>query len=81
MAVVFLGEGRGKGEGGRGLGMSRRMDGDGNGNGRTIMFQLTWIHPLHAIGECVVCDEVIASPAGVGDDAVCGGECCCAEKR
>lgn len=35
--------------------------------------ELTRIHPLHAIGECVVGDEVIASPAGVGDDGVCGG--------
>lgn len=44
---------------------------DWGGGGKRI--GLTRIHPLHAIGECVVCDEVIASPAGIGDDGVCGG--------
>lgn len=46
-----------------------KKEGDGFCHGA----ELTRIHPLHAIGECVVGDEVIASPAGVGDDGVCGG--------
>lgn len=31
----------------------------------------TGIHPLHAIWKGVVRDEVVASPARVGDDCVC----------
>jgi hypothetical protein len=31
---------------------------------------LTGIHPLHAVGERLVCDEVVASPAGVDDDGM-----------
>lgn len=46
-----------------------------------VIGKLTWIHPLHAIRECVVGNEVIASPSGVCDDRVCGCECCCAEQR
>ena len=37
---------------------------------------LTWIHPLHAVGEGLVCDEVVASRAGVGNDYVGLGEVC-----
>lgn len=33
-----------------------------------------WIHPLHSIGICLVGNEVIAAPAGISDDGVCGGE-------
>lgn len=36
--------------------------------------QLTWVHPLHAIGECVVLDEVVSSPAGIGNDNVSRGD-------
>lgn len=32
---------------------------------------LTWIHPLHAIGKCVVGDQVVSSPSGICDDGVC----------
>lgn len=31
----------------------------------------TWVDPLHAVGECCVGDEVVSSPAGIGNDAVC----------
>jgi hypothetical protein len=34
------------------------------------MVQLTWIHPLHAVGEGVVGDEVVASRSGIDEDAV-----------
>lgn len=53
--------------------LSMRTEKDGD--------KLTWIHPLHAVGECVVCDQVVASPSGVGDDYVCGRERYCAEQR
>ena len=29
-----------------------------------------WIHPLHAVGKLVVCDEVVSSPSWVCDDGV-----------
>lgn len=31
---------------------------------------LTWVHPLHAVWECVVRDQVVASPSGVGEHRV-----------
>ena len=46
----------------------------------------TWVYPLHAVWVCVAIAhaqavvysaiplEIVASPAGVGDDCVCGDE-------
>ena len=33
---------------------------------------LTWVFPLHAIGEGLVGDEVVSARSGVGDEDVCG---------
>lgn len=42
---------------------SRRMN-DGRSG------QLTWVHPLHAVGEGIVGDQVVTSPPGVGENCV-----------
>ena len=57
--------------------------------GRSLSL-LTWIHPLHAVGErdvtillvdaehafvdCAICDEIVAPPAGVANLEMCGGK-------
>jgi hypothetical protein len=32
--------------------------------------KLTWVHPLHAVGVCVVGDEIVAAPSRIADDNV-----------
>lgn len=60
----------------------------GEGGGRRGWGIVTWIHPLHAVGVGVVIShaetlsifdgavgvEIVASPAGVGDDSMCRDE-------
>ncbi len=48
----------------------------GFGNGRAGRERgLTRIHPLHAVGECFSCLQVVASPPRICDDCVCGRQC------
>jgi hypothetical protein len=34
----------------------------------------TWVLPLHAIGKFFIVPQVVAAPARVGNDDVCGGD-------
>lgn len=36
--------------------------------------RLTWIHPLHAVGESVVRDQIVPSPSWIGDNDMCRGQ-------